>query len=73
MSDSEMSPASEASGVDRLVMLPCPFCGVYPKPFGRVLMDGIAVEQVKHPVLESPRCPLNMLVFTVDSWNRRAT
>jgi len=55
-------------------LLCCPFCGKKPDSFGRGLDEfKNIVEQVIHPMVDNPRCPLNSLVFKVDAWNRRVS
>lgn len=54
---------------------PCPFCGGKLSYFGREVNHGTGevVNNFIHPMLEGKNiCPLSKLVFTSDSWNRRA-
>lgn len=48
----------------------CPFCGGVPEPFGsRLDNDKNVVAQIIHPIIKE--CPLNQLVFSIDSWENR--
>lgn len=56
--------------VERQVIKKCPFCGEMPEAFGRTLNENNEpVAQVRH--IPSRICPLSILVFKVEQWNKR--
>ena len=51
-------------------LLSCPFCGTTPEIGGMMFARGSRVRQVRHPITD--RCPLDMLLFRLDEWQKRA-
>lgn len=77
----EASQATNGSDLERLVMLPCPFCGAEPE----LLQIGNDYTKKRSVVIKCNRCRIqrkdsalrNSMVWLVDvavkQWNQRAT
>ena len=78
---SEASPATNGSDLERLVMLPCPFCGAEPE----MMQIGNDYTKKRSVVIKCNRCRIqrkdsalrNSMDWLVDvavkQWNQRAT